>query len=102
MPWKELSLEELAQNLDLSISEVREKQRLAQLIIKIRKNQAISQAKLAKLAGVSQGRIAQIESGVGTSKVTFDILLNLLLLLGYDFKIQTMRVRNAESIKSLR
>ena len=38
-------------------------------------------------ATVLEGRIAQIESGVGTSKVTFDVLLNILNFLGYDFKV---------------
>lgn len=37
--------------------------------------------------GVTQSRIAQVESGVGTSKVTFDVLLGILGVLGYDFKI---------------
>ncbi|MCI5071465.1 helix-turn-helix domain-containing protein [bacterium] len=37
--------------------------------------------------GVSQSRIAQIESGVGTAKITFDVLLQVLSSLGCDFKI---------------
>jgi hypothetical protein len=37
--------------------------------------------------GLTQGRIAQIESGVGTTKVTFDILLSILVKMGFDFKI---------------
>jgi transcriptional regulator with XRE-family HTH domain len=43
--------------------------------VKVRKEQKISQAELAKKAGVTQGRVAQIESGVRTSKVSFDVLL---------------------------
>jgi transcriptional regulator with XRE-family HTH domain len=87
MAWKEMNIEELAKSLGINASEVREKQKLIQLIVKVRKEQKISQASLAKKAGVTQSRIAQIESGVGTSKVTFDILLNILTILGYDFKI---------------
>jgi transcriptional regulator with XRE-family HTH domain len=87
MAWKDMNVEELAKSLGINASEVREKQKLIQLIVKIRKEQRISQTALAKKAGVTQSRIAQIESGVGTSKVTFDILLNILTILGYDFKI---------------
>lgn len=87
MAWKEVSAEELAASLGIDESEAREKQKLMQLIVKIRKESKLSQAALAKKVGVSQGRIAQIESGIGTAKVTFDVLLNLLKALGYDFKI---------------
>lgn len=87
MAWKEMTVEELANNLGVNVKEVQEKQKLIQLITKARKASGLSQASLAKKVGVSQSRIAQIESGVGTSKVTFDVLLNLLSVLGYDFKI---------------
>jgi transcriptional regulator with XRE-family HTH domain len=92
MAWKEMNADELAASLGVNASEVREKQKLIQLIIKIRKDGKISQAVLAKKVGVSQGRVAQIESGVGTAKVTFDVLLNLLRTLGYDFKIVAKKV----------
>ena len=36
-----------------------------------------------KKLGVSQGRIAQIEAGIGTAQVSFDVLLNVLGELGY-------------------
>ena len=87
MAWKEMTVEELAGNLGVNVKEVQEKQKLIQLITKARKANGLSQAALAKKVGVSQSRIAQVESGVGTSKVTFDVLLNLLSILGYDFKI---------------
>jgi transcriptional regulator with XRE-family HTH domain len=87
MAWKEMNIEELAKSLGVNASEVREKQKLIQLIVKSRKEQKISQAALAKKVGVTQSRIAQVESGVGTSKVTFDVLLSILNVLGYDFKI---------------
>ena len=92
MLWKEMTVEELADSLGVNPTEVREKQKLVALIVKTRKKQGISQAALAKQIGVSQSRIAQIESGVGTAKVTFDILLNLLVSLGFDFKISTRNV----------
>lgn len=91
MAWKEMNTEELAKSLGVNASEVREKQKLIQLIAKTRKQLKMSQAALAKKARVTQGRIAQIESGVGTSKITFDVLLNILMLLGYDFKILPKR-----------
>ena len=89
MAWKELALPELAESLGVSIAEVREKQRLIDLIIKVRRDRHLSQAALAKKLGISQSRIAQIESGVGTSSVSFDVLLSILVTLGYDFKVVT-------------
>ncbi|MBI3534449.1 MAG: helix-turn-helix domain-containing protein [Deltaproteobacteria bacterium] len=88
MAWKEMSVNVLAKALDVNPMEVREKQKLIQLIVKTRKKEGVSQATLAKKVGVTQSRIAQIESGVGTAKVTFDILLNVLNTLGYEFKIE--------------
>jgi transcriptional regulator with XRE-family HTH domain len=87
MAWKEMNINELAKSLGVNASEVREKQKIIQLIVKARKEQKLSQAAMAKKIGLTQGRIAQIESGVGTSKITFDILLNILVALGFDFKI---------------
>jgi transcriptional regulator with XRE-family HTH domain len=87
MAWKKVAAVELAASLGINASDVREKQKIIQLILAIRKDRKISQATLAKKIGVSQGRIAQIESGIGTAKVSFDMLLNLIRALGYDFKI---------------
>lgn len=87
MAWKEVSIEELAESLGVNANEVREKQRLIQQIVKSRKRLKLSQAALAKKVGVTQGRIAQIEAGVGTAKMSFDVLLNILTVLGFDFKI---------------
>lgn len=91
MPWKEISITDLAESLGADIAEVREKQRLIAMIIKIRRTKKLSQAKLAEKLGLSQSRIAQIESGVGTSKVTFDVLFHLLTSLGYDYKVVTRK-----------
>ena len=87
MPWKEMSLGELAKSLGADLAEVREKQRLLDKIVKVRKAQKMSQAALAKKLGVSQSRVAQIESGIGTSRVTFDVLVHILTCLGYDYKV---------------
>ena len=92
MPWKEMSTEKLAKSLGLNAAEVREKQRLIQLIITARKEMGLSQVALAKKLKVSQGRIAQIESGIGTAKITFDVLLGVLSVLGYEYKIISKRV----------
>ena len=62
MAWKEMSMDELAESLGLDVNEVREKQKLVQLIIKYRKEQKLSQAALAKKMGVSQPTVASLES----------------------------------------
>jgi len=72
MPFKEIDTKKLADKLGIDFEEVKEKQRLIGQIVKTRKAKRMSQTALAKKVGVSQSRIAQIESGVGTAKVTFD------------------------------
>ncbi len=91
MAWKEVSVEDMARSLGANVAEIREKQRLVGLIVKIRKEKNLSQAALAKKLGISQARIAQIESGIGTAKVTFDVLFNMLVALGYDYRVVTKR-----------
>lgn len=91
MAFKEMSVEELATSLGVDVDEVREKHRLIELIKKARKDQGVSQAQLAKKMGVTQGRVAQIESRVGTAKVTFEVLFSLLKNLGYEYKITAKR-----------
>ncbi len=87
MAWKEIDLEELAESLGTNITEVKEKQKLISMITKIRKAKKLSQAALARKLGISQARVAQIESGIGTAQVTFDILFNILIALGYDYRV---------------
>lgn len=91
MPWKEMSVEQLAKSLGANVTEVREKQRLIAMIIKVRKAKKMSQAVLAKKLGVSQARVAQIESGVGTSKISFDVIFSILTALGYDYRVTTRK-----------
>ncbi len=66
--------------------------RLIELIKKARKETKVSQAQLAKKLGITQGRIAQVESRMGTAKVTFEVLLSILRELGYECKIVAKRV----------
>lgn len=87
MPWKETDLKQLAAKMGVDADEVREKQALIERIKKIRKKLGLTQASLAKKAGVTQGRIAQIESGIGTNMISFDVLLHLLTVMGYHFRI---------------
>jgi len=91
MPWKEMSVEQLAKSLGANVTEVREKQRLITMITKVRKAKKMSQAVLAKKLGVSQARVAQIESGVGTSKISFDVIFSILTALGYDYRVTTRK-----------
>ena len=91
MAWKEMTVEELAESLGANLTEVREKQKLIAMIVKIRKAKKLSQAALAKKLEISQARVAQIESGIGTAQVTFDILFNILVALGYDYRVVTKR-----------
>ena len=91
MPWKEVTSEELAKSLNINLEEIREKQRLMELIKKVRKEKYLSQAALAKKVGVTQSRIAQIESKVETSKVSFEILFGILKHLGYECRIITKK-----------
>jgi predicted transcriptional regulator len=92
MNWKEMSVDELAKSLDIDVSEVREKHRLIELIKKARKDKKLSQSELAKKIGVTQSRIAQIESRMGTVKVTLEILFSILRELGYECKIVARKV----------
>ncbi len=89
MAWKEMTVEEVAKSLGVNVVEVREKQRLMNQIVSARKKKGFSQAHLAKRMGVTQSRIAQIESGIGTAKVTFDVLLSILTELGFEYKVVT-------------
>ena len=92
MAWKEMTIDELAKSLGADVHEVREKHRLIELIKKARKQSKMSQLQLAKKLGVTQGRIAQIESRMGTAKVTLELLFSILRELGYECKIVTKKV----------
>jgi DNA-binding transcriptional regulator YiaG len=74
MPWKEMSVEQLAKSLGANVTEVREKQRLITMIVKVRKAKKMSQAVLAKKLGVS-----------------FDVIFSILTALGYDYRVTTRK-----------
>jgi transcriptional regulator with XRE-family HTH domain len=88
MPFKTIKLNILAKQLGVNESEIKEKQRIIDRIIKLRKQMGLSQLELAKRLGVSQSRIAQIESGIGTSKISFDVLLNIIGVLGFSYEVR--------------
>jgi len=58
MAWKETNFEKLAKSLGVNPVEVREKQKLIELITEARQEKGLSQAALAKKLSISQGRIA--------------------------------------------
>ena len=91
MPFKKIETKALAKELGINYDEVKEKQRLIEKIIEVRKSKKLSQAALAKKMGLTQSRIAQIESGIGTAKITFDILFHVLQSLGYSVKLQVKK-----------
>jgi transcriptional regulator with XRE-family HTH domain len=92
MPFKEVDLEKLADKLGINYVDVLAKQKLITNIAKMRREMHLSQAALAKRVGVTQSRIAQIESGIGTSRVSFDVLFNIIHALGFDFQIRLKKV----------
>ena len=57
----------------------------------MRKDKGITQTVLAKRLGITQGRVAQIESGIGTAKITFDVLFHILSELGFGFQIRILK-----------
>lgn len=87
-----MTVDQLAKSLGVDAHEIREKHRLIELIKKARKEKKMSQVQLAKKVGVTQGRIAQIESRVGTTKVALEILLSILRELGYEYRIVAKKV----------
>lgn len=91
MPWKEISFNEQALALGINPKEIREKHKLIRRIKAMRNELDLSQAELAKKLKVTQGRVAQIESGIGTRTVSFDLLLHILDILGCDYTITSRK-----------
>lgn len=92
MAWKEMTSDEIAKSLGVNKALIREKHHLIDLIKKARKELNLSQAQLAKKIKVTQGRIAQIESKVGTNNVTLEVLLTILSDLNYTYKISIKKI----------
>ena len=96
MPWKELKLEKWAKQKGIDLEELRQKEKLIKRIIRARKDLQLTQAELAKLVGVSQSLIVQIESRIKMDRITFDVLLNILQAMGFGYSISTRKVREAK------
>ena len=90
MAWKTITSEDLAQELGIDYSELKEKHALIDQVKAARKSQRLTQKALADRVGVSQSMIAQIESGIGTKKHTFDLLFKILSALGKDCRVVTL------------
>jgi len=88
MPFKKVEIDKLASDLGVNYFEIKEKQRLIDRIKNLRKEQNLSQAQLAERIGVSQSRIAQIESGIGTSKISFDVIFHIIHELGFNCEVR--------------
>ena len=65
MAWKEMNTAELAKNLGMNAKEVQEKQKLMQLIVKVRKVKGLSQAALAK----KYRKVAWLKSRVASARL---------------------------------
>lgn len=72
---------------DINNKEIREKHKLIKKIKVFRNNAGLSQKDLAIKLKVTQGRVAQIESGVETKMVSFDLLFKILNILGYNYTV---------------
>lgn len=96
MPWKKMDIDEWAEELGANINELRQKEQLIEKIVKSRKRFGLTQGQLAEMVGVSQPRIAQIENRTKIGKISFDVLFNILGVLGHDVKITTRKVRDLE------
>lgn len=92
MPWQRVDLESWSKEIGVDIHELRQKDRLIEQIVIARKELGFTQVQLAKMMGVSQPRIAQIENRVRIGSIKFDVLLQILSGLGYAFDIHTRKV----------
>ena len=92
MAWKKVELSKWADEFGVDITEIDQKLKLRDMIIKIRAKKNLSQDELAQLVGVSRSRIAQIESGIKLNRTSFDIFLRILQGLGYRYKITTSKL----------
>ena len=96
MSWEKVDIEQSAEELGVNINELRQKEQLIEKIVRSRKRFGLTQGQLAEMVGVSQPRIAQIENRTTIGKISFDVLFNILGVLGHDFKITTRKVRDIE------
>ena len=92
MPWKNVKIGQLADQMGVDINEVDQKLKLRELIIKIRSRRGLTQDELAEMVGVSRARIAQIEAGIKLHRTSFDIFLRVLQGLGYQYSITARKM----------
>jgi len=64
---------------------------VAHLIVDLRARAGLSQAEVAKAAGVSQPYIARLEKGDQRRAPTFDTIYKILKVLGYRLEINVTR-----------
>ena len=62
MPWVTITSRELAKKLGVNYRELEQKHGLIEQIVEIRTRKGITQSQLARKLGVSQSRVAKIES----------------------------------------
>jgi len=96
MPWQKVNLESWAQEMGVDLLNLRQKDHLIEQIVTTRKDLGLTQTQLAKLVGVSQPRIAQIENRTRIGSIKFDVLLHILSVLGFDFDIQIRKVKDPD------
>lgn len=78
--------------MGVDINEIDQKLKLREMIVKIRIKKDMSHEELAKLAGISRSRVAQIEAGIKLHRTSFDIFLRILQSLGYRYKITASKL----------
>lgn len=75
----------------LSFEERRFYLEIARLVSDLRAKTGLSQAELARAAGVSQPLIARLEKGDQRRTPTFDMIFKILKALGYRLEINVRR-----------
>lgn len=91
MAWKEIDLGKWAREMKVDLLEIDQKLKLREMIVKLRKQQGLTQEDLAQQVGISRTRIAQIENGIKIHKMSFDVLLRVLQGLGYRYRISAKK-----------
>lgn len=66
---------------------LREKHRLLQTVIAMRKRAGLTQTQLGRKADISQSRMAQIEAGIVKGPISFDLIFLLLSVLKVDVHV---------------
>lgn len=67
--------------------EIAEKEALVELLKTTREQRKLTQKEMARIIGVSQARIAQIETNNATERVSYDVLLHALRQLNFNLRV---------------